>query len=106
MAVSDNKIADFAVDNYAALKLKHPQRETCSVFCLQVSHVLANGSGARLEGISPQVLKDLIAKLKGQTGLNFLRVFTNLVNMFLGGKSTFRTSAVLLWWKLIALKKA
>ena len=31
MAVGDEKIADFTVDNYAALKLKHPQRETCSV---------------------------------------------------------------------------
>ena len=31
MAVGDDKIADFTVDNYAALKLKHPQRETCSV---------------------------------------------------------------------------
>ena len=30
MAVDDDKIADFTVDNYAALKLKHPQRETCS----------------------------------------------------------------------------
>ena len=30
MAVGDSKIADFTVDNYAALKLKHPQRETCS----------------------------------------------------------------------------
>ena len=31
MVVGDDKIADFTVDNYAALKLKHPQRETCSV---------------------------------------------------------------------------
>ena len=31
MAVGDDKIVDFTVDNYAALKLKHPQRETCSV---------------------------------------------------------------------------
>ena len=31
MAVGDDKIADFMVDNYAALKLKHLQRETCSV---------------------------------------------------------------------------
>ena len=31
MAVGDDKIADFMVDNYAALKLKHPQRETWSV---------------------------------------------------------------------------
>ena len=53
MAVGDDKIANFTVDNYAALKLKHPQRETCSVpdptdidcfstseyFCPQGSHV-------------------------------------------------------------------
>ena len=31
MVVGDDKIAHFTVDNYAALKLKHPQRETCSV---------------------------------------------------------------------------
>ena len=31
MAVSDDKVAGFTVDNYAALKLKHPQRETSSV---------------------------------------------------------------------------
>ena len=31
MAVGDDKIADFTVHNYAALKLKHSQRETCSV---------------------------------------------------------------------------
>ena len=31
MAVGDDKIADLTVDNYAAIKLKHPQRETCSV---------------------------------------------------------------------------
>ena len=53
MAVGDDKIADFTVDNYAALKLKHPQRETCSVpdptdidyfqprsFCPQGSYVV------------------------------------------------------------------
>ena len=31
MAVGDDKIADFTVDNYAAFKLKHLQKETCSV---------------------------------------------------------------------------
>ena len=31
MAVGDDKIADFTVDNYATLMLKHPQRELCSV---------------------------------------------------------------------------
>ena len=52
MAVRDDKIADFMVDNYAALKLKHPQREFCSV---------------------PDPTDN------GQTGLNFLKVLTNLV---------------------------
>ena len=31
MAVGDDKVADFTVDNYAALKLDNPQREACSV---------------------------------------------------------------------------
>ena len=31
MAVGEDKIADFTIGNYAASKLKHPQRETCSV---------------------------------------------------------------------------
>ena len=31
MSVGDDKIAEFSVNNYAALKLKHPQRENCSV---------------------------------------------------------------------------
>ena len=30
MAVGDDKIADLTVDNYTALKLKHPQIEICS----------------------------------------------------------------------------
>ena len=39
IAVGNDKIADFTVDNYAALKLKHPQRETCSVPDPQISIV-------------------------------------------------------------------
>ena len=31
MAVGYDQIADFTVDNYAALKLKRPQKETCFV---------------------------------------------------------------------------
>ena len=76
MAVGDDKIADFTVDNYAALKLKHPQRETCSVpdpkdidcfstwefFVHKALMSFPNGSSAGLYGISPQILKDLIAK--------------------------------------------
>ena len=38
-----------------------------------------NGSSAGLDGNSPQVLNDLIAKSNGQTGLIFLRALTNLV---------------------------
>ena len=100
MAVGDDKIADFTVDNYAALKLKHPQRETCSVAdptdinCFLISEFFVhkalmsfpNGSSAGLDGISHQILKDLTAKSNGQTGLNFLRALTNLVNVILEGK--------------------
>ena len=39
MAVGDDKIADFTVDSYAALKLKHPLRETCSIPAPQISIV-------------------------------------------------------------------
>ena len=31
MAVGNDKIADFTVNNYTALKIKHPLREMCSV---------------------------------------------------------------------------
>ena len=42
-----------------------------------------NGSSAGLDDILPQISKDLTAKSKGRTGLNFLRVLTNLVNVIL-----------------------
>ena len=120
MAVGDNKVADFTVDNYAALKLKHPQRETCSVphptdidcfsnselFVHNVLISVPNGSSAGLDGISPKSLKDLTTKSNGQTGLNFFRALTNLVNVNLEGKKTFRTSAVLFWCETNCAKKA
>ena len=116
MAVGDDKIADFTVDNYAALKLKHPQRETCSVpdptdiDCFSTSEFsvhkalisFPNGSSARLDGISPQILT---AKSNGQTGLSFLRDLTNLVNVILEGKVPFELRPSFFGAKLIALKK-
>ena len=42
MTVGDNKITDFAVDNYAALKLKHPQKEICFVPDPQISIEVEN----------------------------------------------------------------
>ena len=69
MAVGDNKVADFSVDNYAALKLKHPLRKTRSVQDPTVIDCFSNleflvhkgllsfpkGSSAGLDGISHQV---------------------------------------------------
>ena len=106
MAVGDDKIADFTVDNYSALKLKHPQRETCSVpdptdiDCFPTSEYFVhkalmsfpNGSSAGFDGILPQMLKDLTAKSNGQTGLKFLKAITNLVNVILEGKVPFELS--------------
>ena len=97
MAVGNDKIADFTVDNYAALKLKHPQSETCLVpdptdidcFSTSVS----------------QSLKALTAKSNGRTGLNFLRVLTNLVNVILEGKVAFKLWPYFFGAKLFALKK-
>ena len=119
MAVGDDKIADFTVDNYAALKLKPPQRETCSVpdptdiDCFSTSEFFVhkalmsfpNGSSAGMDGISPQILKDLTAKSKRQTGLNFVRALTNLVNVILEGNVPFELRPYFFGAKLIALKK-
>ena len=118
MAVGDDKIADFPADDYAALKLKHPQRETCSVpdptdvDCFSTSEFFVHkalmsfpyGFSAGLVGISPQILKDLTAKSNGQTGLNFLRALTNLLNVILEGKVPFELQPYFFGAKLIALK--
>ena len=64
-----------------------------------------NGSSAGLDGILPQILNDLTAKLNGQTGLSFLRALTNLVNVILGGKLPFELRPYFFGAKLIALKK-
>ena len=122
MAVGEDKIADFTVDNYDALKLKHPERETCSVpdprdidcfstwefFVHKALMFFPNGSSAGLDGISPQILKDLTANSNGHTGLNFLRALANLLNVILEGKeiSAFRTSAVHVWCETNGATKA
>ena len=119
MAVGDDKIADFTGENYAALKLKHYQRETCSVpdhrhrlffnladfFVHKALMSFPNGSSAGLDGSSPQILKDLTAKSNGQTGLNFLRALLNLVNVILEGKVPFELRPYFFGAKLLALKK-
>ena len=82
MAVGDDKIVDLTVDNYAAIKLKHLQRETCSVpdptdiDCFSTSEFFVHkalmsfpkGASAGLDSISPQILKNLTARSNGQTG--------------------------------------
>ena len=119
MAVCDDKVADFRVDNYAGLELKHPQRETCSVpdptvigcfltseFCVHKALMsFPNGSSAGLKCISPQILKDLTAKTNAQTGPNFLKTLTNLVNVTLQGKVPFELRPYFFGAILIAPKK-
>ena len=114
-----DRIANFTVDNYVALKLKHPQRKSCSdpdptdIDCFSTSEFFVHkallsfpsGSSARLDGISPQILKDLTAKSNGQTGLNFLRALTNLKNAILEEKVPSELRPYLYGAKLIALKK-
>ena len=120
MAVGDDKIAVYTVDNYVALNLKHPQRETCSVpdptdiDCFSTSEFFVqnalmsfpNDSCASLDDISPQVLKDLTAMSSGQTGLNSLRALPNLVNVILEGKVLFDIRSYCFCGKLMALKKS
>ena len=115
MAVGDDKFAEFTVDNYAALKLKYPQIETCSVpdptdiNCFSTSEFFVhkalmsfpNGSSAGLDGVSPQILKDLTANSNGLTGLNFLRALTNLVKVILEVKVPFELRTYFFGAKLI-----
>ena len=64
------------------------------------------GSSAFLDGILPQDMKDLTAKSNGQTGLNFLRASTILVNVILEGKLYFELRQYFFGAKLIALKSS
>ena len=118
MAVGDDKIADFTVNNYATLKLKHPQREPCSVpdptdidgfstsefFVNKSLMSFPNGSSAWLDRILPKDLKDLTAKSNGQTELNFLGASSNFLNVILEGKVPFELRQYFFGAKLIALK--
>ena len=122
MAVGDDKISHFTVDNYVALKLKYPRGKlalfrthryrpsqilisTSEFFVLKVLVFLPNGSSARLDCISPQILIDLTAKSNGQTGLNILRVLKSLVYVILDGKVTLELRPYFFGAKLNALKK-
>ena len=58
-----------------------------------------------MDDISPKFLKDLTAKSNEQTGLNFLKALTNLVNVILEGKVRFELRPYFFGAKLIALKK-
>ena len=120
MAVVDEKIADFTVDNYAAVKLEHPQRETCSVpdptdidyfstskfFVHKDLMSFPKCSSTGLDGILPPISKDLAAKSNGRTRLIFLRTLTTLLNVILEGKVPFELRWYFFGAKLIAAKKA
>ena len=62
-----------------------------------------NGSSAGLDGISPQILKNFAANSNGQTGLNFFRALTILVNVILEGKVPFELRPYFFGAKLIVL---
>ena len=116
MAVGNDKIADLTVNNYAALKLKHPQRETGSVpdptdldyfstsefFVHKTSMSSLNGSSACLDGFLPQVLKKVTVESNGQTGRNSVSALT----IFVKGEVPFEMRPFLFGAQLIALKKA
>ena len=64
-----------------------------------------SSSSAGLDGISPQVSKNLTAKSSGQTRLNFHRALTNCVKVILEGNVLFEFWPYFFGAKLIALKK-
>ena len=103
MAIGDNNIAGLTVDNYAALKLKHPQSEGCSVPSTRLSCPSPTGSSACLVGVLPQILKNLTAKSNGQTGQFFLRALTNFVNVIGEEKVLFELGTYFFGAKLFVL---
>ena len=113
MAVGNDKTAS------TRFKLKHLQREICSVTdptdldCFPTSRFFdhkaimffPNGSSAGWDGILPQSLKDSTTKSNVQFILKFLRDLTNLVNVIIEGKVPFELRPSFFGSKLIALKK-
>ena len=103
-------MADFTVNNYAALKVPDRTDIECSstseFFVHKALMSFPNVSSADLDGISAQFfLKKLTAKSNGQTGLNFLKTLTNLVNVILEGKVPFELRPYFFGAKPIALKR-
>ena len=119
MAVCEEKFVYFTVDNYAALKIKHPQKVTGSVpdhtevDCFSTSTFFNHkalmtfpySSSVVLDGILRHFLNNLSARSNRQTGLNFLRALSNLVNVILEGKVPSLLRPYFFGAKLNALKK-
>ena len=105
MAVGDDKIADFTVKNYAALKLKHPQRQThryqlflnLKIFFVHKALMsFPNGSSAGLDGISSQILKRFDCQVERANWTELSQSPNKSCECDTRRKSTFRTWVVLL----------
>ena len=66
---------------------------------------LHNSSSAVLDGISPHILKDMIAISNRQAGLSFPRSLTNLVKVIFVGNVSYELRLYFFGAKLIALRK-
>ena len=111
MAVSDDKIADFTVDN--SLKLKHQQGKTCAVpdptdiseiFYHKALMSFPNGSSAWLDGILPNCER-FDCQVEPAKWTEFSQSLNKSCECDSRWKSTFGNLDVLLWCKLIAPKK-
>ena len=118
-AASDDKIALFSTDNYQKLMSKHPQLakfaapnpEQLNSFLVtdfdlyKALMSFPNGSAAGPVKVVPQVFKDLVSKLNGSAGLNFLKSLTKLINFIGDGKIPEPLRPSFFGAKLIALIK-
>ena len=119
LAVSNDKIAHFSIDNYQKLLSKHPLRakfaapnpEKLDSFFLTDFDLykallsFPNGSAAGPDKIVPQIFKDLVSKSNGSAGLNFLKSLTKLINLTGDGKIPEPLRPFFFGAKLIALIK-
>ncbi|KAI5728591.1 hypothetical protein M8J77_018338 [Diaphorina citri] len=118
---SDDTIAPFNNDTFQALSQKHPspsrslnfpesttESETLQTNRNEIQKAIfsfPNGSAAGIDGISPQILKDLISKSAADGGIHLLESITNLCNLMLSGKVIDTFTEYLYGANLCALNK-
>ena len=115
MAASDDKSADFTVDNYAALKLKHPQMETYSVpDAINIDYISTSELHMALmlfpncssELLSVPSFENTDRQVEQANWTEYFQSPIKFCKCDSQRKSTFRTAVVLLWCETSCAEKS